>query len=206
MSVQQETSKEPRSLENPVDTQDLPERRSSRRAPFKRLVAALVLLTGIIAVGGFLLQIKAHAPRADSIARVGKPLPAILVSDDSGQMGDVGKVGLGARTVIVFYSTSCEVCQQEIPKLKPFPASLRLIMVNEDSHSSEELDKLGLRYTRHFYDRDRVFERLSLNPGLPTILLVDEHAVLRKALVGAHTAEVLQGRLAEFAASGSGAD
>jgi len=204
MSDQQDKSKEPLINDNLAITQDLNSRRPSRRGAFKRLFSALVLLAGIAVVGGLMLQIRAHAPRPDSVARVGKPLPAILVSDESDHTTDVGRAGLGARTVIVFYSTSCEVCQQEIPKLRPFPASLRLIMVNEDGHSSEEIEKLGLRYTRHFYDRDRVFERLSLNPGLPTILLVDERAVLRKAFVGAHTAEELQGRLAEFAASDSG--
>jgi hypothetical protein len=79
-------------------------------------------------------------------------------------------------------------------------------MVNEDGNSSEEIDRLGLPYTRRFYDRDRIFERLSAKPGLPTILLVDEQGVLRGALVGAHSPDVLRGKLTEFAGADSRLD
>jgi hypothetical protein len=203
MSDQQEMSKEPPIGENPGDTQDLKARGRSRRGVFKRVTAALALLIGIACVGGLIFQIRAHAPRPESVARVGKALPTIPVTDESGRVWDVAKAGLGAKTVIVFYSTSCEVCQQELPNLRPFPSTLGLIMVNEGDGSSEEIDKLRLPYTKQFYDRDHVFERLSHHPGLPTILLVDEQAVLRGALVGAHSPEVLRGELAEFAAADS---
>ena len=203
MSDQQDTFKEPCIHENLRDTQDLQATGSSGRRAFKRLTAALALLTGIAVLGGLVLQIRAHSPRPESVARVGKTLPVIPVADESARVWDVAKAGLGAKTVIVFYSTSCDVCQKELPKLLPFPAALGLIMVNEGGNSSEEIDRLGLPYTRLFYDRDGAFERLSLNPGLPTILLVDEQAVLRGALVGAHSPDVIRGRLTEFAGADS---
>jgi hypothetical protein len=38
----------------------------------------LSLLIGIVVITGLLFKLRAHAPRPDSIARVGKSLPAIL--------------------------------------------------------------------------------------------------------------------------------
>ena len=206
MSDQQEISNEPRTDEDIEDTQDLQAPGLPRRRSLKRLIAGLSLLIGIVVISGLLFKLRAHAPRPDSIARVGKSLPAILVADESGRMWDVSKAGVGARTVIVFYSTACDVCQKELPNLQPFPSSLGLIMVNEADGSSEEIDRLHLPYTKRFFDRDRVFERLTLNPGLPTILLVDEHAVLRGAMVGAHSPDALRQKLADFAQEYARAD
>jgi hypothetical protein len=206
MSDQEDRTQEACIPEKLRDTQDLQARGPSRRRAFKRLAAALALLTGMAVIGGLLLQIRAHVPRTESVARVGRTLPAIPIADESGQVLDVAKVALGTKTVIVFYSTACDVCQKELPNLRPFPAALRLIMVNEGASSSEEIDRLGLPYTRHFYDRDRIFERLSLHPGLPTILLVDEQGVLRDALVGAHSADVVRERSTKFAGTGTRPD
>jgi hypothetical protein len=206
MSDEQHMSNEPRTDEDLEKTQDLQAPGKPRRRSLKRLIAALSLLIGIVVTSGLLFKLRAHTPRPNSIAAVGRPLPAILVPDETGRVWDVSKAGLGAKTVIVFYSTACEVCQRELPNLQPFPSTLGLIMVNEADGSSEEIDRLHLPYTKRFYDRDRVFDRLTPNPGLPTILLVDEQAVLRGAMVGAHSPDALRRRLAEFAQEYARAD
>lgn len=200
MSDQQETSKDSRARANPED-QDIQAKRLSPRRTFKRLTAAFALLVGIAAFGGLVLQIRARSPRPESVARVGRALPVIPVTDASGQVWDVSKAGIGAKTIIVFYSTTCDVCEKELPKLRPFPPGLRLIMVNEVDNSSDEIDRLGLPYTGLFHDRDRVFKKLSFSPALPTILFVNEQGVLSGALVGEHSPEVLQGKLMDFAAA-----
>ena len=199
MSDQQDMSNEGRTDNGLEETETLPLPGTSRRRSLKRLIAALSLLMGIVVISGLLFKLRAHTPRPDSIARLGSAVPVILVADESDRTWDLSKAGLGAKTVIVFYSTSCDVCQKELPKLQPFPPSLSLIMVNVSDRSSDEIDRLHLPYARQFYDRDKVFERLTPNPGLPTILLVDEHAVLRGAMVGAHSPDALQRRLANFA-------
>jgi len=156
---------------------------------------------GVALLADLVIQIRARSPQRGSIARIGHALPAIPVVDSTGGAWDAGKAGLGSKTVIVFYSPSCEVCQRELPKLQPFPATLGLIMVNEQDNSSDEIDRLGLPYGKQFCDHDQVFNRLTSNPGLPTILFVDERAVLRSALVGEHPVDVIHDRLKEFAAA-----
>jgi hypothetical protein len=158
------------------------------------------LLIGLAGATGLALKIRAHAPRKGSIVRIGKPLPHLTVFDSSGRACDVGTLGAGSRTLIVFFSPSCEVCKNELPKLLPFPPELGLIMVSEtDSGLSDELDALGLPFASVFNDRDRVLERSSPLPGLPTILFVDEHGTLVDGLVGAHEQETVQRKLRQFA-------
>jgi hypothetical protein len=107
---------------------------------------------------------------------------------------------LGSRTVIVFFSPSCEVCRNELPKLSPFPSDLGLIMVSEaDGGLPEDLENLGLPYGGMFHDGDHVLERASPLPGLPTIFFVDEEGVLRDGLVGSHDQSVVQRKLSQFA-------
>jgi len=179
--------------------------RASRRT-VRRLISGGALIIGVALLAYLVIQIRARSPRRGSIARVGQVLPAIPVVDSTGGSWDASKAALGSKTVIVFYSPSCEVCQRELPKLQPFPASLGLIMVNEQDNSSDGIDRLELPYGKQFCDRDQVFNRLSSNPGLPTILFVDEQAILRSALVGEHPADVLHDRLRQFATAQSHKD
>lgn len=130
----------------------------------------------------------------------GSRFPPLPVADASGVVRDARTLGLGSRTVIVFFSPSCEVCKNELPKLKPFPSELGLIMVSEaDSEGHDELESLGLPYGTIFHDRDHVLERASPLPGLPTVFFLDEQGVLRDGLVGAHNQSVVQQKLSQFA-------
>ena len=169
-----------------------------------RIIAVTVLMAGVFAVAAVVLSIRAHMPRRDSVARIGALLPPLMVVDGSGRTIDAGKAGFDKRTIIVFYSPSCDVCHRELPKLQPFPTTLRLVMINVSGPSSEEVDIDGLQCDAKFYDRDRVFEGSFSMPTLPTILFVDERGVLNDALAGAHQRDLVQNKLSEFARSTPG--
>jgi hypothetical protein len=174
----------------------------SKTTTRRRLVAAAVLVLGVAGASGLALKIRSHAPRRRSIARIGQPLPALPAFDSSGQRVDIGKIVESTRSIVVFYSPSCEVCEAELPKLQPFPAALRLIMVSEtEGGSSHQFADLESKCLAMLYDRDRVLERSFPLPALPTILFVDEQGVLRGALLGAHDQGMVQGKLAEFSTS-----
>jgi hypothetical protein len=126
------------------------------------------------------------------------------VVDGSGSVVDAGKARSGKKTIIVFYSPSCDVCHSELPNLQPRPVGLGLILINVSRVSSEEADISGLQCDAMFYDRDRVFERSFSMPALPTILFVDEQGVLIAALAGAHQRDVVQNKLSEFAQVSTG--
>ena len=168
----------------------------------RRVVSGLCLLTGIFLAGYARFSwVRAHAPMPSSVVRLGKALPPLLVVDASGRIVDVGKASLGSRSVIVFYSASCRVCQAVLPELQPFPHALRLLLVSEEAGSSSEAPKtLGSDQALRFYDRNRVLSRSFSMSGLPTILFVDESGVLRDGLVGEHARGLLQKKLKEFSA------
>ncbi|MGH9898534.1 MAG: TlpA family protein disulfide reductase, partial [Pyrinomonadaceae bacterium] len=111
---------------------------SLMRTRLHRIIAALCLLVGAIAIINVGLRIRNHTPRQSSIARIDKTLPSLPVVDVTGRVLDVSKIGLGTRTIIIFYSPSCKVCERELPKLQPFPSNLRLVMVNEETEGSTE--------------------------------------------------------------------
>jgi hypothetical protein len=131
-------------------------------------------------------------------------LPAFLVVDKSGLVVDASKSQLGKRTIIVFYSPSCDVCRSELRKLDPIPRALGLTMINVSGAFSDEGYSGGLECDAMFYDRDHVFQRSFLMVALPTILLVDERGVLSAALAGEHERDVLQNKLIEFAQAAPG--
>lgn len=166
----------------------------------RRATAATCLLLGLAVVIGLAIRIRADAPHQNSIARIGRVLPSLPVVDGSGRVVDLSKVASGRKTIIVFYSPDCQVCEGELPELRPFPPGLGLFIVNEeDRSSSEKFNSLGLKYNAMFYDRDRVLNRSFPLAGLPTILFVDERGVLRNGLVGAHEKDLVQQKLKEFA-------
>ena len=179
---------------------DLPTQTRSR----SRMLAVTVLIVGVLAAAAVVLFIRSHMPRRDSVARIGATLPPLLVVDGSGRTVDAGKAGSGKKTIIVFYSPSCDVCHREFPKLQPFPTALGLMMINVNGPSSEEVDIDGLHCDATFYDRDRMFERSFSMPALPTILFVDEQGVLIAALAGPHEREVVQNKLSAFERSTPG--
>ena len=172
--------------------------RPARRLRRNRILAATVLLAGVAATIVVVLSIRAQIPRGNSLARIGAPLPPFLVVDRSGRVVDASKAQLGKRTIIVFYSPSCDVCHSELPKLYPIPRGLSLIIIDVGGASSTGGEN-GLQCDAMFYDRDRVFQRSFPIAALPTILFVDDRAVLNAALVGAHERDLVQNKLIEFA-------
>jgi hypothetical protein len=169
-----------------------------------RVVAATVLLVGVSVVVGIVLSIRAQIPRRNSAARVGATLPPLPVVDSSGSVVDASKARSGRKTIIVFYSPSCDICHSELPNLQPIPVGLALIMISVSKASSEESDTSGLQCDAMFYDCDRVFERSFSMPALPTVLFVDEQGILIAALAGAHQRDVVQNKLSEFAQASPG--
>ena len=179
---------------------------SQRMRKRARVFAATVLFVVVAVVVGVALSLRAQVPRRSSAVRIGSILPALPVVDSAGRMVDAAKTGSGKKTVIIFYSPSCDVCHGELPKLQPVPAGLGLVMINVGGAFSEEANTGGLRYDAMFYDRDRVFERSFPMPALPTVLFVDEQGVLIAALAGPHQREVVQRKLNEFAGAAQGGD
>jgi hypothetical protein len=162
----------------------------------RRAMAALGLAAAIVAAG-YLLWIRSQSASADSLARIDRPLPPIVV-DSAGHAVDLRTVGAGARRIIVFYSPSCRACREVLSALQPFPADLRLIMVNESSNSQDE-EISGLPAADRFHDRGHALSRAFTTIALPTVLFVDGDGVLRDGLVGRHEQPFIQKRLKEFA-------
>jgi thiol-disulfide isomerase/thioredoxin len=162
---------------------------------WRRLAAASCLVLGI----GGAAYMKLHfGPAAmDSLARLGKPLPSLVV-DAAGTAADLKELVAGRRSVIVFYSPTCQVCRETLPALQPFPVTLQLIMVSE---SSAEVDPEARRFPQAslFFDRWNVLKRSFAIAALPTILFVDERGVLRDGMVGSYRREWVQRKLTEFA-------
>ncbi len=166
-----------------------------------RAACGLVLLAGAVLAGHLrFFWLRSHAPSADSVARLGKELPSLPVVDASGNPVDLKAAVLGSRSVIAFYAESCRICQLVLPELKPFPPSLRLLLVNEEKHSLDDPARgPGLENARMFHDRHQVLSRSFPMCGVPTVLFVDERGVLRMGLVGQHARGLIQARLKEFA-------
>jgi len=164
----------------------------------RRVLSGLCLCAAVLTAGYARLNwLHTHASTPALIARLGNVLPPLPVTDASGKLVDVGTVVIGSRSVIAFYSPSCRVCQAVLPELRPFPAALQLVLVNEEA---------GISFPPHdrfeealeFRDSNRVFSRSFPMSGLPTILLVDEQGVLRGGLVGEHARGLLRQKLKEF--------
>jgi len=165
----------------------------------RRVVSGLCLLTAM-ALAGYarFFWARAHAPTPGSIARLGKVLPPLLVADASGGLVDVGKASLGSKSIIAFYSASCHVCQVVLPELQPFPSTLRLLLVNEETGNSSQ-PPYGFEKALQFHDLNHVLSRSFPMSGIPTILFVDEQGVLRDGMVGEHARGLVQEKLREFA-------
>ncbi len=162
----------------------------------RRVKAALFLFVG----SGIVLSFKLWAPfglgDSRTPARIGQPLPHLRV-ELSGTAVDLRDVTSGRRSVIVFYSPSCQSCRAELPSLRPFPESLLLVMVSESNSAKNE----GLVPDAALLCCDRwgVLPRSFAAAALPTIVFVDENGTLRDGLLGLHEPGLLQRRLREFA-------
>lgn len=167
----------------------------------RRIVAIGYLLTGVAVVACGQWWVHAHGPNPQSLARIGRRLPSLQVEDASGKTVDLRGLASGGKTIIVFYSPTCDVCKGELPELLPFPRTLRLVMVSESGEQKME-DTLAPRFSlvQTYYDRDGVLKRSFAMAGLPTILFVDASGVLRDGLMGAHARDLVQRKLNEFAA------
>ena len=185
--------------ENAADASRPPTSGSLLTRKRARVLAATLLVVVVAAFVGVALALRVQVPRRSSAVRIGSILTALPVVDSSGRKVDAAKTGSGKKTIIIFYSPSCDICHSELPKLQPVPAGLGVVMINVGGAFSEEANTGGLQYDAMFYDRDRVFEQSFLMPALPTILFVDERGVLIAALAGAHQREVVQRKLSEFA-------
>jgi hypothetical protein len=161
---------------------------------WKRIAAACCLLAGV----GGAAQLKFHFDSgSDGLVRLGRPLPSLRVDGDGGEF-DLRRAVAGQRSVVVFYSATCRVCQEELPALQPFPETLRLILVNESRTPGKDVEP-AVPGAASFRDHGGVLLRSFAIVVLPTILFVDEHGILREGLLGAHGREQLQRRLKEFA-------
>jgi hypothetical protein len=154
-------------------------------------------LAAAIAVAGTFLWIRSQSADPHSQVRRNQPLPPLMVAS-SGTAVDLRTFAAGARRVIVFYSPSCRRCQELLPSLRPFPSSLRLIMVNVSSDLNDP-DISGLRPAALFHDRWHVLSRAFTAVSLPVLLFVDGGGVLRDGLVGRHERFFIQKKLKEFA-------
>ncbi len=164
-------------------------------SPWRRLVAASCLAIGI----GSTAYMKSHyGPGGhDSIARLGRPLPSLVV-DAGGSAIDLKTLVGGRRSVIMFYSPACRVCRETLPALQPFPASLQLILVSEAQPSAEP-DASHIEGAACFFDRWEVLRRFFAIAALPTILFIDEKGILRDGMVGSYERDRVRRKLQAFA-------
>ncbi len=163
----------------------------------RRIYAALCLAAA--AVAAVFLRIPLAPGFADTklLARIGHPLPELIVENSEGAV-DLGKLVSGTRSVIVFYSPSCKTCERALPALRPFPDTLRLILVNESPGEGDE-ELSGFQGAARFYDRQKTLSRLFVAPTLPTILFIDESGILRDGIVGYYQRAFVQQKLENFA-------
>ena len=163
----------------------------------QRIAAALCLIAAVVAAVFLRIQLAPGSVDTKLLARIGHPLPALMVEGAEGTL-DLGKLASGTRRVIVFYSPSCKTCERVLPALQPFPDPLRLILVNESpDEDSEELS--GFPGAAHFYDRQKILSRLFAATALPTILFIDESGILRDGIVGYYERAYIQRKLESFA-------
>ncbi|HEV2719787.1 MAG TPA: redoxin domain-containing protein [Thermoanaerobaculia bacterium] len=165
----------------------------------RRSLSALVLLAvaAVTLAAGY--KVRHKVPRRGSLVQIGQPLPSLVVFDRDGKRFDLSTMDEGKRRVIVFYSPTCEVCKQELPELTPFPSELTAIYVKEsDAPSADPFGVTGNAMDR-LTDRESVLKRAFVMPGLPTMLFIDEHGIVRDGLVGAHAAGFAHKKLEQFA-------
>lgn len=164
----------------------------------RRIVAALCLVAA--AIGAVLLKIKLEAGSAKKnlLIRMDHPLPSLAVEDSDGTV-DLKTFVSGTRSVIVFYSPSCRICKKVLPALRPFPDTLRLILVNvsTDQGHSEFSEFQG---AARFHDKRRILSKSFAAAAVPTILFVDEAGILRDGIVGLYRRGFVQRKLKMFAA------
>jgi hypothetical protein len=167
----------------------------------RKVVWGLWLLTGIAAAGYLKFSwIRSHVSMPGAIARLGRILPPLPVFDDAGKGVDAATSCRGSRCVIVFYSSSCRVCQEVLSLLNPFPPELRLVLIHTRSESSPRSSPASeLTGASVYFDRNDVFSRSFWLSGVPAILFVDERGVLRDGLVGKHSLGRLRRKLQAFA-------
>jgi hypothetical protein len=167
----------------------------------RRAVLGLVILAAL-AVGAFARTywMRRYAPAFGTVAQLGKKLPALPVVDEEGRTADLRELVKGTRSIAVFYSATCQVCQLTLPQMLPFPSNLRLIMVNEDAEAPLiHAGMFGFDNPLMFYDREHVLSRSFPMCGVPTILFIDEQGILRDGLIGQHAQKAVQNKLQEFA-------
>jgi len=161
----------------------------------------LVAATALVGYARFFWP-GAYGPTAGSSAKLHHRLPPLPVIDAAGKVVDLAQATRGSKSVIVFHSSSCPVCRTVLPELHPFPSSLKLLLVNEDSVSpAADRDQSGVAEALQFSDPNRVLFRFFPMSFLPTVLFVDERGVLCEAWVGARMRGHLARRLIEFADS-----
>jgi len=165
----------------------------------RRSLSALVLLVLATLTVGAAWKVRHKIPRRDSLVRVGQPLPSLVVFDRMGKAFDLSAMEPGKRRVVIFYSPSCDVCQKELPELSPFPPELTAIYVKEEKEHAPVDDPFGMEATNRLTDRNDVLKRAFMIPGLPTVLFIDEHGIVRDGLVGAHATGSAHQKLEQFA-------
>lgn len=162
---------------------------------WRRIAATACLLMGVGGAVQFKLHFGLVGP--DSIVRLGQPLPPLPVVSSGAEI-DLRQMVAGRRSVVVFYSPACRACAEELPSLRPFPETLRLIIVSESS--VQRPSELSLfPGTVPCYDRWGILKHSFATAVLPTILLVDERGILRDGLIGARPRELVQTKLKAFA-------
>lgn len=172
---------------------------SLRQPSSRRYVALLVLVTAVAVLVGAGWRLHGKVPLRTTTVSIGKPLPSIVVADTAGKRVDLAaQMAGGSRSVVVFYSPSCEVCRQELPQIMPFPPQLQLILVREPGDAGPDPLATGTN-GRRFADGDGALKRAFVMPVLPTVLLIDERGIVRDGLVGAHEGRFAQKRLIAFA-------
>ncbi len=168
----------------------------------KRVAAGICLLLGVALFVASIVKTRTATPRKAIVARIGEPLPCLPVVDGSGNRVDATKAAPGRKAMIWFFSPSCQVCQKELVNIQPFPRSLYLIMINVGGTVGlEKFERMASEHGVLYFDRDGTFNRSFPMAGIPVVLLIDEHGVLRAGLVGTRSQSAAQQKIQTFVQS-----
>jgi thiol-disulfide isomerase/thioredoxin len=171
------------------------------REQIVRLCAAFVLIalagSGVYAANRF----GQRADVAPTVAAVGLRMPELEVLTEANVASTLSREVEPRATVVVFHSPECGVCELMLPALQPFPAQLRLLMVDVSgkTHPVGTVPANGIR--RLSADKATV-QRLFPFSGLPTIVFLDSAATIHSGLAGNQPKGKIQSSLKAFALNG----
>ena len=125
-------------------------------------------------------------------------VPELYFADHQGSVHDIKSQLLNHKTVLAFISPTCGVCEVVVPELFPLPPGVQLVLVDVKNKPGSATPFPDSDLVHTVYDTQKNFTRLIPIGGIPTIIMVDQNAVVRVGLVGHKSREEVQKALEKF--------